>query len=255
MWNKIVEWPTHHKVIASILAIIIGIGAWTLYFAMRNVTSPTSSTTTAQSAPRKDTTKDDTSSSEDSSLSYQDKLHQEAHDVVRQQQELLALHPTDLFTDDMSALTSADVARQVADMDGADMNLNTNVQNALNARGSGADLDKEDYDRLSGSLSDAWKNYQKTAWQAAYQTLTAWVESKTGGDVFFNRAVTTLPNYPKSCLDMSATYNEPAVSAFQVESKTDFDTLVNRYKKYEQLRDQCVADMTPDQQVATQDRY
>ncbi|WP_018142393.1 hypothetical protein [Alloscardovia criceti] len=249
MRNTIHEWAKKHKILATLAAIFIILAVWTAYSYIYAAFNSTPTVEQSAQTATVETPKQESVVPDVSNQSNTDKLHSLASQMSKDWTATLQSHPTPVLKETMSEILNIDRAQYVAPMDDVDNNLTVAIQEALHVQG---DITDEEYQQYVDNLNQAQAAYDAQMWSGANQVLGVYIMNQTAGDTAMTSLMVEQGGYPDSCMTLAQMQKDFSYDTTKLDQKETFDYMSNWYQDYQKQFTTCENDMTPEQQVATQ---
>ncbi|TCD54117.1 hypothetical protein EJ419_05555 [Alloscardovia theropitheci] len=246
--QKITTWAISHKILATIAALTTIAVIWGGYFIIQH--AYTTPTITIQASAQKKTPPK-TTTPHTALMSNTDKLHQKASELSKQWSTTLASKPSPILTDTMADILNMDVAKSAAPMDQVDADLNTAIQEALHYN---KPLTDKELEAQLTHLINVSNKYISQMYTGANAVMVTYIEDKISSDPHMINTMKELGGYPQSCLALEDLAKQFNLDTSKKDTPELFNFMSNWYQKYQKQHEQCISDMTIDQQVALQDR-
>lgn len=247
MKKKIIAWMKNHKILSTIIAILIVMATWILCLALPYLLSGNSSTPVAEKTVH---TSKKTTASPAPAVKTIDSLHAYATHTQDEYNSLVESKPYDGLNSVFTDYLQIGPAREQTDVVNADRTLTLLIEDVLAMQGP---ISAAEYDNKVSELDQAWDTYQSQAWQAATIGLATYISGtyvKNGGWLNY---IHDNGSYPQACNQLFELHGSFSMD-FRGDPKKQFEHYAAYHSQYENLQNQCFTNMTYEQQVAVQDR-
>ncbi|EPI41185.1 hypothetical protein [Gardnerella vaginalis] len=261
--TRLARWANKHKILATISAILVIILVWAGYVSFHhNVTEQNPSvaqkTVKKERSTKKKTTiskrKPDAATQKyldklkTSPLSNTEKIQGSASYISHALNEELEKKPTPYIDATLGDL----IGNYTWQFKDAEETYTTVIQEGLHYHDNATDEELEEW---MIDVADALSTYSARMWGAGYVAYSNWILDQIWDNGYMFDAMDKLEGYPQSCIDAENYHRRTLHLKPNADSQSDFDSLTTWYKTYQSKFNQCMTDMTPQQQVAIQDSH